>query len=57
MATDDITLARTLPVWLSCGCVVGFKCKPSVGDTILCIFHDSPVRVIRKPATMPIEVA
>lgn len=57
MATNDMALPRPLPVHLSCGCVTLFTCKPAVGDVLLCVFHNSPVRVIRKPQRNADKVA
>lgn len=57
MPTDDIAHQRIIDVYLSCGHVTGFRCKPQVGDYLLCVRCDSPVRVISDPTKMPKEVA
>lgn len=57
MDNERRPIPNIITCYLSCGCTVGFRSRPTVGDEILCIRHNSPVRVIRKPASKSIRVA
>lgn len=57
MPTEDVAFQHLLYVNLSCGCTVGFRCKPRVGDVLLCVRHtSSPVRVVSNAPKSPIQV-